>query len=352
MEISTFSDRHTLSTWNSDVLYIVRIIAAQIVLVGHLFSFLQLTPLKDETYFPYTQSLAVLVFFLLSGFLTDYSLQRKPASYSYFQYIKDHVIRIYGAYIPALLFIAVMDCWFISKSPDLYPHYGSFSLIGFAKNLFMIPPPFGSGRPLWTLFMEWWLYIAFGYLILVCLRKLSESKLNVLHLCVLALMLYVPFRRSNLMPLLAFLFGIVINRIYKCVKISNIYSLIITAVFFLIWSAYIKDAYHITETILISLIILQILAIGDKLESKLSKKRRLILQFLSGCTYPLYLTHYSIVEFAVYHFKEISPWMIFWSCIILANILSVVFYIAVKRLTDLVKQQSWFENDLSKHLHR
>jgi peptidoglycan/LPS O-acetylase OafA/YrhL len=41
---------------------------------------------------------------------------------------------------------------------------------------------FGSARPFWTLAIEWWIYLSFGYLILVFLKKDKLSLLNILIL--------------------------------------------------------------------------------------------------------------------------------------------------------------------------
>lgn len=73
------------------------------VLLGHSFSYYGMTPLKDQSYFPYIQNIGVVILFELSGFFTVYSLDNKNRNhdYAFKSYIKKRACRIGRGYIPA-----------------------------------------------------------------------------------------------------------------------------------------------------------------------------------------------------------------------------------------------------------
>lgn len=146
----------------------LRFSLAQIVLVGHGIGFFYgywggFIPNQV----PYPQQIAVVGFFLVSGFLICRSvmanLKYKGADAA--RYFSDRFSRIYTTLIPSLLLVFVID-----KSFGLfYPQaellsYSSLKI--FFNNLLLIPSmPFGTLRPIWSLMFEWWIYIFFGGLV-------------------------------------------------------------------------------------------------------------------------------------------------------------------------------------------
>lgn len=178
--------------------------SAQLVVVGHGISFFGVFTSLGNPHFPLMQNIAVLVFFLLSGFLISYSTIRKlnqPAGYSFTQYFIERFSRIYSAFIPALLFILLLDFISIKMMPGGYQYHDAFNAKTFFGNVLMLQDfpfikhtpvhsltSFGSARPLWTLAIEWWIYLFFGYFVLVILRK----KIKIQHLIVLGIFAIVP----------------------------------------------------------------------------------------------------------------------------------------------------------------
>ena len=65
-----------ISTESSTLLDFIRG-AAQLVVVGHGISFSGIAPYLQQPRFPYLQNIAVLVFFIISGFVISYSLSGK-----------------------------------------------------------------------------------------------------------------------------------------------------------------------------------------------------------------------------------------------------------------------------------
>lgn len=154
----------------------LRVILCQIVLIGHAASFFGVMSFIEPPNFPWIQSIAVVGFFWLSGFLICHStLMRKQREnqYVFSDFFFDRFARIFSAYVPALIFVFLIDFVFISLYSHTYGFYGSFSLEVAIKNLLMLQkhpvelltaPMFGSASTWWTLGVEWWLYMLFGSL--------------------------------------------------------------------------------------------------------------------------------------------------------------------------------------------
>lgn len=58
-----------MNSKNSFVLDFLRVLASQAVLLGHCFNMYGVTPLKDQTYFPFIQTMGVVLLFAMSGIL-------------------------------------------------------------------------------------------------------------------------------------------------------------------------------------------------------------------------------------------------------------------------------------------
>jgi peptidoglycan/LPS O-acetylase OafA/YrhL len=122
---------------------------------------------------------AVLVFFVLSGFLISSAILGRRASetWSWRDYVIDRASRLYVVLIPGLLFGLLWDKLgsSIFASTGIYSHplenFASAIVqtrmgIGtFLGNMFflqtIVVPTFGSNGPLWSLANEFWYYILF-----------------------------------------------------------------------------------------------------------------------------------------------------------------------------------------------
>lgn len=163
---------------------IVRVIASQMVVIGHGISFMSIAKWLQPPNFPYIQNIAVVIFFILSGFFISNSLFKKTknSNYNFKIYYVERFSRIYSGYIPAIVIIIVLDIiWLnILSGNDINNAFNMNTLIG---NLFMLQDSyrvvepligrsffgvtsFGSARIFWNLAAEWWMYMFFGWLIL------------------------------------------------------------------------------------------------------------------------------------------------------------------------------------------
>lgn len=153
-------------------LHLVRGFAAQLVVIGHAGSIWGVIAFLEPPHAPYMQNIAVLAFFVVSGLVIPYSiLQKRGPNYSFVHYFRNRFARIYCALIPALIFVMAVDIamiWLIGE----FENSEKVNLRNFVSSLLLtatypLPLPgngtlFGTLRPLWTLVVEWWIYIAFG----------------------------------------------------------------------------------------------------------------------------------------------------------------------------------------------
>jgi peptidoglycan/LPS O-acetylase OafA/YrhL len=166
----------------STTLDLLRAVAAQMVCVGHAISFFvsQWRP----THLPYMQNAGVLLFFLISGFLITYTLieRSKDPAYGFRQFFIERFARIYSGLIPALVFIAIIDgvTIYFTSDPNISRYFTSKTLIA---NIFMLEgyrgifpdafqwSAFGSASPLWTLGIEWQIYLFVASLFFMAARS-------------------------------------------------------------------------------------------------------------------------------------------------------------------------------------
>jgi peptidoglycan/LPS O-acetylase OafA/YrhL len=162
---------------------LLRATAAQMVCIGHAISFFisDWRPVR----FALIQNVGVLLFFLISGFLITHTLIQKSRDpdYGFLQFCIERFARIYTGLIPALVLVAIVDfvAIYCTGDPIIVRYY---TLKTFVANLFMLEghrgvfppsqwPAFGSASPLWTLGIEWHIYIFVGALFFIVTRSRS-----------------------------------------------------------------------------------------------------------------------------------------------------------------------------------
>lgn len=166
----------------SVVLDLLRALAAQMVCVGHAFIFFREDLLS--TRLPLAQNVGVLIFFLISGFVITYTLieRSKDASYDFTTFFIERFARIYSGLVPALIFIVIVDGIVILWDPTT-PYAVYYNLKTFIANLAMLEsyrgiwanrlqwPAFGSASPLWTLAIEFHIYIFVASIFFIAARR-------------------------------------------------------------------------------------------------------------------------------------------------------------------------------------
>lgn len=185
----------------------LRVFAVQLVLIGHALSYFNIIQA------PFIQNSAVVLFFILSGTVISYSTFYKKHldnKYSFTEYFIDRFSRIFTALVPSLIFILIVDLIqiYYIKNQD-YRYFNALDFKTAIGNLFMLQDypifaifnkifgtdifltSFASGRPLWTLAVEWWLYMAFGLIFFHYTKQFSIK-----HIPLLLFFLVVPLYNS------------------------------------------------------------------------------------------------------------------------------------------------------------
>jgi peptidoglycan/LPS O-acetylase OafA/YrhL len=192
---------------------------------------------------------------------------------------------------------------------------------------------FGSGRPFWTLAIEWWAYIVFGYVVLVIIRDWRKASIKLHSIVILCILSFEPIlkmvggRGNGLM--LTWLLGVAIYLIYdklllevkqiKFIQALTIFSFLTTGLIAL----WVKDAYNTSFVFSLSISILFFLIWGNTKESSHELK---LLTLLSCYMYSLYLVHYSIVEIIFRSDIALNSTLKILVSIILSNIVAILFY--------------------------
>jgi peptidoglycan/LPS O-acetylase OafA/YrhL len=350
-------EKYRLTQGNSVILDLIRGLSAQLVVVGHGLSFFGIFTFLHPPNFPWIQNIAVLLFFILSGFLITYSTLKKK-NYSFSQYFIDRFSRIYVAFIPAIIFVFLLDLLSITIRPENYVYADAFNIRTFIGNLLMLQDfplllksprdefitSFGSARPFWTLAVEWWIYIFFGYIVLIFVKK---EKIKFRDLITFAFLAIVPVynivsgRGSGLTAY--WIFGSLI-----CLLLMQNFAekipLRTKKIFFLL--LIILAALRITITMteyeaifafILALALLLILDITTNIQ--FSNKVIKLIKFNASYSYTLYLIHYSILSFLHSNFMHIvNPYLLFILGFLVSNILSLTLgYFTESIMTKRVK---------------
>lgn len=169
----------------SAALDLIRAVAAQMVCVGHGINILLGGAWPANL--PYLQNTGVLLFFIASGFLITHTLiARSSASpdYGFGSFFVDRFARIYSGLIPALAAVILIDGLTIYVTGD--QQFGLYyNLRALVSNLLMLESyrgvgemtlrraAFGSAAPLWTLAIEWHIYMFVGSIFFMVRRPRS-----------------------------------------------------------------------------------------------------------------------------------------------------------------------------------
>ena len=343
-----------LTSGQKFLLDIYRISAALLVLIGHSFSYYQISFFKNQDLFPYIQNIGVIMFFLLSGFLTTYSLNCKNENkdYSFYLFTKHKVIRIMKEYFPGLIFIGIVDFVSIKINNSKYLYYNAYNLKQFIGNLFMLHGtainhisiiefvPFGSGRPLWTLAIEWWFYLLYGFIFLT----LANNKVLTIKKGIIGSLLFImpiDYLITGRGSGLGFVFGLGVFAfyIYNLIE-SNIARIIfpISCVIYILYGCFYKEAYTVYSFLILWVSFCSLMKIGTLCE----KNRSVTISFISQSTFMLYLIHYSIIDLIYNCEMIVSVYIKFLLGIIISVLISFITYYFFGRKNLLLKTYNRF----------
>jgi peptidoglycan/LPS O-acetylase OafA/YrhL len=183
-------DTFRISPFQSDLLDLSRWVAAFLVVIEHLRSFMFVSHRSEDHFGLFWKAFyfltgfghsAVMVFFVMSGFLVGGKVLERLANgnFSWRKYAVDRTSRLYAVYVMALLLGAAFDYvgYHYMNRFGLYDRSfpGTIAVVNhdfhanlkpsiFGLNLAMcqtiLGPVFGSNGPLWSLANEFWYYLA------------------------------------------------------------------------------------------------------------------------------------------------------------------------------------------------
>lgn len=303
-------EKHIKSNYNQDAKGInsnlvdsVRIFAAWCVLLGHCFSIYEITIFKNEEHFFYIQNMAVVIFFTLAGFLMVYSIEKRKEWITWKGYILHQAVRIYKIYIPALLLVALIDKINMICYPASYKYYDSYTIDTFLGNVLMLQninimevvPRFASDMPLWTMAIEWWLYVICSFFYVRFYMQKKKDFLSIIAAVILAV-IFIKYIYSGLA--ICFIFGMITYLLYmKRIKYSaKLYlsALLVVVSGILYVGICFRQAYIMPIFILIPFLFWILLEMGRN--DFMKKSGNKYLRIYARSTFALYLLHYPIIE--------------------------------------------------------
>lgn len=298
MSINKLSDEQSI------FLDIVRLFLSIVVLIGHgLGFFLNYLDGFFPNYFPHPQSIAVVCFFYLSGFLIVSSQinQKKDGRANLYKYLFDRGFRVYLTLVPSLLFVVIADSYidkFSAIKIDLISNYTTIEI--FFNNLLLLPSvPFGTMRPIWSLMYEWWIYLFFGGVFFLRVNKLMAPIL-------IGFSLYYIFEvNANgeaghiwIIWVLGGFCAYIYQKISKLFWLRHKFAFKVLSFIFLVAAliiySYAKNAYSIPAGITISLFMFLVMLGEHKILNNFNVR---FVKLTVGISFTLFMTHYTVLTY-------------------------------------------------------
>jgi peptidoglycan/LPS O-acetylase OafA/YrhL len=341
MKVEAGIENKTFSPSASVYLDIIRIMSSQLVVIGHGFRFAGIFSFMGPPSFPYLQKIAVVIFFFLSGFLVSSSVFKrlKNTNYSFIEYCCERFARIYSAFFPSLIFVAILDTFCKFVMPDKYFHENSFTFKSFLGNLLMLQDTafpfqvttFASAKPLWSLAIEWWIYLLFGCLVLVSHKNMKDIALKVFGIFLFGIVPYYSLTgRGNGLAYVwvwGALFAMLYLKYHSYLKLKQSLIFIagsvvtVTAAWRVLRTGQpyeFKFGYLISSAFFIWFIYF------NNIQNSFKETSLRIIKIFAGYSFTLYLTHYSIMDFLRFYLEGTNPYLVFFLSFLVSNIISYI----------------------------
>jgi peptidoglycan/LPS O-acetylase OafA/YrhL len=354
----------SINLTQSSIIHWVRFFCSQAVVLAHLFVFFQ----WESGPFNAMGSYAVLVFFVLSGFLIAHSITEKcksNSSYGFSDYLKDRFFRIYPPFVATLVLVFVLDIIQFEYTEQLY----SFKqyLINFSINLLQLQEfplatyinehymieafrfrVMGTNIPLWTISIEWWLYIFYGFLVFYIVKVRRVKMVHWAMLLFLALSplyyMFITARMDKGLTLIWFLGALGITAQLTEFKNLSRRTLFLSILLLLTGlTCFFKMGYQ--GAILIFFLGFYFI-MAHKLDTlPIVERSHGIAKFLADYSYSLYLTHYSLILFVMAVFRTQKTITEFILIYIFVNLFAMGFAYLFERPSTTWKKR--YENHRS-----
>ena len=314
--------------------------------------------------------LAVMAFFVLSGFLVGGSVIRAGEQFRFTDYFTARLCRLWVVLVPALLLTLAADAITARTAPSALTgaffnqwHSGpdpaavsSLSLVTFLGNLAflqnIVVPVFGTNGPLWSLSCEFWYYVVFPF-VAMGLRPTSRLSLPIAAIFAFASAYFMPPGMLQgfgvwLMGVLAFVASHRMRRPVRRLWIALSCLLLVSAIAY-DKSGRVRVMIGIDTEYVIGIafaIFVFCIAHLDAANSPIGL-RRLILRaggMLSSISYSLYLCHFPILVLIAATFYPELPGRLSWRnglnytlVLVLLCLVAWVFWLLFERHTDWIR---------------
>lgn len=337
-----FSD-YTLKTMGA-----WRGILAIFVFIAHIFQ-INIYPLIGSTGFiqdiiSFIANISVVIFFLLSGILISYSgiSLIKDNVFNWEKYLINRLTRIYPSYIVIIIisFLLVAIFSFLKNTTEIIWYGNEIFLarttytadpLDYILSLFMIPSGmYNINGPLWSLTVEWWIYISYMFFLLGLNWK---GKIILYIISLIFLLIICRFNITNVTYILIWIIGAIYTHylrhnpeLFRKICLISLFLIFLYAIYFWFTGFFINEndwkVYSIIQ------ILLSILSINFVTRLYIGK----YMEFASNFSYTLYIIHFPVILFlfGVFHvyYSDSLYWVIITSVFYLFIIMITSYYIS------------------------
>lgn len=247
---------------------------------------------------------AVIVFFVLSGFVIHLKQTKPSYSYPNFNwknYFKKRLIRIYPPFLASMILCVLRDYVLtLIDSVEFAGIFDKYTINSLINNLLLIPgtEPWGYNYPSWSLKHEWVFYILYPFVLYLNHNNFKITILIILGLYISYLLGYsIPFIGEVAYTFVVWNFGVLIAHYYnkqdfKYFKYFPLF-IIITVIYVPTYALF--NSYAIKD-ILFGLIMAGFLSFLLITKNKLVLNSLNKLTWLGAFSYSIYILHYPLLN--------------------------------------------------------
>ena len=298
--------------------------AALLVFIGHLKNayFKDYAHIEDNNYlidfFYFITSLghaAVIIFFVLSGFVITNLIFKDWDSFSFSEYVINRLVRLWVVLIPSVIFALIVYYLLSIYSPEIIQgnyryiinsgpsfEYNKISIFQILGNILFLQEilveTFSINGPLWSLSYEFWYYILFPVLLFnleIFKNNTSKTKVSYFFIILVLILLLIPFK--ILLYFIVWLLGSLVYFLRKVqikyLKINVILSLVIFSLSLINYKLKIFELKNFYQDFIIAIGFSYFLLVTLNLNIKIFNIR--VFHQLSKISYSLYLFHFPMV---------------------------------------------------------
>lgn len=282
---------------------------------------------------------AVIVFFVLSGFLIHFRYASSAYRISEFElgrYLKKRIVRIYPTLIVSFIVCFLTDYMVLTITGDSYP-LSQYSLSRFLFNFFLVPdsPLWGSNFPVWSLKHEWFFYLMYPLLLWCYHQQRILPLVLTLGLFIAYLLGYkIDYIGAAAYTMTIWLFGAIMATVYQQnEKLFNYTPILIIFCLAYPFISRINSNYPWLD-LCFGLITTGCIALSIKYNKSTLAKALSSLAWLGTFSYSLYLLHFPIlllfkalaIHYALNKELPYHLWYVAGSIMVIIPIVYLIYY--------------------------